>query len=482
MKNFILSSLPGALSKLTVSDAGFRNIPSSVRKEIKERLYTAEYHIAVVRLLVVLVNIVVYLFFMDKSRSIPGLAWFIIVSAAIYSLLIVVLKPYRRYHILLASFYTSTTDALLISFWIIATGRYYSPFFPLWYISIVATALRYSYKVTIRIAIIYSLLYLLIVCYDFNITPYLSEVIVRTCYIILVAALGGILSREVLNQINAKLAIKKSEDEVRKRENTLKEVNDLLEARVKERTQELNNANEVLLKINEDLDNFVYSASHDLKSPLMNMEALVGMAFQESNANDAELNELKNRIYNSLNRMKGTIGHLAQVAKAQKEVYDDVELVNFKEIVDEVIADNNEVIKNAAARIETNFAKGTISISRTSIKSILYNFITNAIKYRSPERGPVIKITTKCCEKGLILSVQDNGLGIDLARNKDKLFTIFKRFHDHVEGAGIGLYMVKRMIEKNNGKIDVESEVGKGTTFIVTFPQVAEQKISRAKG
>src|SRR6185437_10317550 len=157
------------------------------------------------------------------------------------------------------SFYTSTIDAMLITFWLTATGKYFSPFFPLWYISIIATALRYSYKVTLRVGIIYSLLYVVIVCYQFNIMPYLAEVIVRVTYIMLVAALGGILPREVLNQINAKLIIKKSEDEVRKREMELKDVNDLLEERVKERTHELNEANEVLKKINEDLDNFVYS-------------------------------------------------------------------------------------------------------------------------------------------------------------------------------------------------------------------------------
>lgn len=478
MKNFILESLPGVLSKLTVSEAGFKNIPPYVRKEIKERLYTAEYHIAVVRLLLVLINITVYLFFMDRSKAMPELAWLIIVSASLYSVLIVWLKPYRRYHILMASFYTSTIDALLISFWIMATGKYFSPFFPLWYISIIATALRYSYKVTMRVAIIYSLLYLAIISFRFNIVPYLDEVIVRITYILLVAALGGILSREVLNQINAKLAIKKSEDETRKREVVLQEVNDLLEERVKERTKELNHANEVLRKINEDLDNFVYSTSHDLKSPIMNMEALVGIAFSESGNKDPELDEVKSRIYNSLNRMKGTIGHLAQVAKAQKEIYTDVEPVNFKEITNEVIADNEEVIKKAGATIETDFAKGTITLSHTCIKSILYNFISNAIKYRSPDRPPHVKVKTLCCEKGLTLSVQDNGLGMDLTKNKDKLFTIFKRFHDHVEGAGIGLYMVKRMIEKNEGRIEVESEVGKGSTFRVIFPRVAEEKVN----
>ena len=470
MKNFIRSSLPKALMKLSGSGAESEDVLSSVRKELEEKLYTAEHSVAILRFLVTISNTLIYLFLMDKSHSIPALAWFVIVTATLYSLVIIIFKPYRKHQILLASFYISGTDAIFISIWILATGGFYSPFYLVFYVSIIAIALRYSNKVTIRTAIIYSVLYIAVISYSEPILTHLADVLARVNHLLLISVLASMLSREVLNQINAKVALKKSEEELRKRELALKEMNELLEERIKERTEELNNSNKALLRINEDLDNFVYTTSHDLKSPIMNMEALVGIAFQDT-GNGPERDEAKSRIYNSLNRMKGTISQLAQVAKAQKEVYDDVELINFKEIVDEVIADNNEVIKNAGAHIETDFAKDTISISRTTIKSIVYNFISNAIKYRSPERAPLIKLTTQSYNKELILCVQDNGLGIDLARNRDKLFTIFKRFHDNVEGAGIGLYMVKRMIEKNNGKIEVESEVDKGTTFKVIFPR-----------
>src|SRR6185437_10480995 len=112
MKDFIFNSLPGSLSRLTVSDAGFKDIPDEVKEEIKERLYVAEYHISVVRLILVLINVTVYLFLMDKTLAIPWLAWTIIVSATTYSVAVVIFKPYRRYHILMASFYTSTIDAM----------------------------------------------------------------------------------------------------------------------------------------------------------------------------------------------------------------------------------------------------------------------------------------------------------------------------------------------------------------------------------
>jgi len=206
------------------------------------------------------------------------------------------------------------------------------------------------------------------------------------------------------------------------------------------------------------------------------MEALVDMAFKDSGGKDDELDEVRTRIHGSLSRMKGTIGYLTQVARSQKELYADVEAVSFKDLTNEVVTDNDEIIKNAHATIETSFAKDTIMLSHTCAKSILYNFITNAIKYRSSERALKIKVKTECCTKGLILSVEDNGLGIDLEKNRDKLFTIFKRFHDHVEGAGIGLYMVKRMVEKNNGHIEVESQPGKGSTFKVIFDKTVMAK------
>jgi signal transduction histidine kinase len=101
-----------------------------------------------------------------------------------------------------------------------------------------------------------------------------------------------------------------------------------------------------------------------------------------------------------------------------------------------------------------------------NIKSILYNLITNAIKFRSPERNPVIKISTRETKEGVLLIVEDNGLGLT-PEEKNKLFIMFKRLHDHVEGTGVGLYIVKRIVESTGGKIEVESEKGKSTTFKV---------------
>jgi signal transduction histidine kinase len=103
------------------------------------------------------------------------------------------------------------------------------------------------------------------------------------------------------------------------------------------------------------------------------------------------------------------------------------------------------------------------------VDSIFYNLISNAIKYRDPERQPEVSIETKI-ENGFVqMTVKDNGLGIDLKKHKSNMFTLYKRFHLHMEGKGLGLYLVKTQIEAVGGKIEVESEQYQGTTFHVYF-------------
>ncbi|AHM58729.1 integral membrane sensor signal transduction histidine kinase [Flammeovirgaceae bacterium 311] len=103
---------------------------------------------------------------------------------------------------------------------------------------------------------------------------------------------------------------------------------------------------------------------------------------------------------------------------------------------------------------------------RNNLWSIVYNLLSNAIKYRSPERPLVVRINTYREDDAVVLRVEDNGLGLS-QHQQPKLFTMFKRFHSHVEGTGIGLYMIKRIIENRGGRIEFESEENKGTTFKV---------------
>jgi two-component system, chemotaxis family, sensor kinase Cph1 len=237
---------------------------------------------------------------------------------------------------------------------------------------------------------------------------------------------------------------------------------------ISDRTLELTISNQNLTKLNKDIDNFVYAASHDLKSPVNNLEGLLAM-LNELQGKDNEAKEIISRMDFCVNRMKKTIIGLTDIIKVEKSVFEDIENNNIKEIIEEVVKENESLFTKANAEIIYQLEVETIWYTRIGLKSILYNLIINAVKYRSSTRNPVITIITTKKSKQVLLKVVDNGIGIDLPKYGAKLFGLFKRFHDHVEGSGLGLYMIKRMIEDRGGRIDVSSIPEEGSTFTVTF-------------
>jgi two-component system, chemotaxis family, sensor kinase Cph1 len=243
--------------------------------------------------------------------------------------------------------------------------------------------------------------------------------------------------------------------------------NDELESIVLTRTDELENTNTKLRDINSDLDNFVYAASHDLKSPINNIEGLLTLLKNTDDKGNAD--EVFQKIEQSVTKVKRTIDQISTVVKMQRTEEQDVDDVSFDRVLQEVLEENSNLVAVANPEIIRNFAVGSIHYSFTTLKSIVYNLVTNALKYRSEERGLKLQIRTFSKGSHTCLSVEDNGIGIDLKQNKEKMFSIFSRFHDHVEGSGIGLFMVKRLVEKKGGDISVVSEENKGTTFTVKF-------------
>jgi signal transduction histidine kinase len=230
--------------------------------------------------------------------------------------------------------------------------------------------------------------------------------------------------------------------------------------------------NEQLIRINNDLDNFVYAASHDLRSPITNIEALTVLLKEElteANILNANTEDVLRRVSDSVDRFKRTISDLTEISRLQKNLNDGLreENVNIPEVYGEIILDLNQINRQACS-IQTDFQVDQLTFSRKNFRSIVYNLLSNAIKYRAPDRDCSISIETKQEGAHLILRVKDNGLGMN-ERQQEQLYTMFKRFHNHVDGTGIGLFMVKRIVENAGGKIKVESEAGVGTEFRVYF-------------
>lgn len=262
-------------------------------------------------------------------------------------------------------------------------------------------------------------------------------------------------------------------------EQRLQEVNSELEQRVKERTDELltkntelQTTNAELKRVNNDLDSFVYAASHDLKAPVSNIEGLLHTlmdAMPEDAAKDEGVLQIIEMINKSISRFKSTIQDLTDITKIQKNFEEELEEVFLTDILENVQVNLSELITKSNAKIFVDIKDcPAIKFSRKNLNSILYNLISNAIKYRSPDRVPEVKIKAVIYNEYILLKVTDNGLGMNPS-DKDKIFSMFKRLHNHVEGSGVGLYIVKRILENSGGKIEVESQPDKGSVFKVYF-------------
>jgi signal transduction histidine kinase len=236
---------------------------------------------------------------------------------------------------------------------------------------------------------------------------------------------------------------------------------------------ELAASNAQLTRTNVDLDNFIYTASHDLKTPISNIEGLLYLLQEElppAVALNTEVGIALTRMLDAVERFKRTIGHLTDVTKLQKEHAPPTALVDLAAVVEDVRKDLLPLLQESGTKLVVHVAAlPPVQFSEKNLRSIVYNLLSNAVKYRSPDRLPRVDVRAHVRPGHTVLEVHDNGLGL-AEYQLPQLFGMFQRFHDHVEGAGIGLYMVKRMVENAGGRIEVHSQLGAGTTFFVHLP------------
>ena len=240
--------------------------------------------------------------------------------------------------------------------------------------------------------------------------------------------------------------------------------------------EQLTYSNQKLIQVNKDLENFVYTASHDLKAPINNIEALLATLEEEidpvckSKIGETGIMEM---LYTSIQRFKDTLADLATLGKLQNGIVEEVKSkIDFKEVLEEVKLDLRDEIQQSNAVVMDFFAEApAVYISRKNLRSILFNLLSNALKYALPTRNPEVKFTsTKVSENQVLLEVEDNGLGIP-AEDQHKVFSMYERIHDHVDGTGVGLNIVKRIMDNNGGRIELESQVGRGSIFKIYFKQ-----------
>jgi PAS domain S-box-containing protein len=232
---------------------------------------------------------------------------------------------------------------------------------------------------------------------------------------------------------------------------------------------QLNSKIEDFKKINADLNNFTYTASHDLKAPINNLEGLA-LLLKE----DLENEEIGNkRIYNIVDLMyQSALKFKAIITNMAKSAYEETEhytYQSFKDVVDEIKSLLGQDIENTQVVFQEDYAEAPfILYPRKHIRSILHNLITNAMKYRSAERILEIRIKTTKADGYTMLEVADNGLGIK-EEDKDRVFVMYQRLEggEKEEGTGVGLGLVAKIVDGNQGKIEIESKVNEGSTFRV---------------
>ncbi len=259
---------------------------------------------------------------------------------------------------------------------------------------------------------------------------------------------------------------------------SISDLNRNLERLVEEKTLELRTTNDELAKHNNELLQFSYTVSHNLRGPVARLLGLSSMVNAEQ-----DLQRAKQWI----TLIEKTASDLDLIIKDLSKILDlrnDVD--QYREVVD-----LSQEWKQSVSLLQDSFtgqedvladfsALPRIVTVRAMLQSIFYNLLSNAVKFRSPDRRLKIAATSKFIDGRAVIEVSDNGLGFDTNLHRDKLFKLYKRFHSHVAGRGLGLYMIRSQVEVLHGDVEVESALDQGTKFVVTLPQIMEEMLQRA--
>ena len=243
-----------------------------------------------------------------------------------------------------------------------------------------------------------------------------------------------------------------------------------LQSELVEANNILTETNTELIKHNNELRQFSFSVSHNLRGPVASLLGLIALV--DSKSMTGENAEIFRHIQASTENLDTIIKDLIKIIDIRQDIFQ----IRQKVALEEEFKAVHDILENEIythhVEFRTDFSRCEIIYSvKPMIHSILYNLISNSIKYRSLDQLPVVEISTDEYDDHFLLTVKDNGLGIDLNTHKDDLFKLYRRFHRHVEGRGLGLYLVKLQCEALGGTIQVESELNKFTQFTLRLPK-----------
>ncbi|WP_299761908.1 PAS domain-containing sensor histidine kinase [uncultured Pontibacter sp.] len=222
---------------------------------------------------------------------------------------------------------------------------------------------------------------------------------------------------------------------------------------------------------NQDLDRFVHMIGHDLKLPLVNMGQLLEELAETGSLDSPDAAQLAGHLRRSHRNMTTTLVDLMELARLQRSAQTSATTVDLRGAIREVLESLESLLNSSQAEVRVRLDRPeNFLYPKANLRSVLHNLLSNALKYSDPGRRPLIEIKSRWEEGFLVLTVADNGLGMDLEKDGKRLFGAFTRLHGHTEGSGLGLYIVKRIVELGGGRVGVNSAKGQGTVFTIKLP------------
>ncbi len=284
------------------------------------------------------------------------------------------------------------------------------------------------------------------------------------------------LKEAVIKEQNAELAHKQvkmiaQNEKLFRQKKEIEALKNNLEKIIAQRTKELQQTLDDLTKQNQDLSQVSFIISHNLRAPVARILGLLNI-FNERKYEDEDNKQIISLLRKTATDLDTVIRDLTKIISIRNDLNKTKERVYLPEIIaHEKLILKNEIEQSKAIIDTEKLEIQELFSIKSYVQSIIHNLLSNAIKYKSQKRNPVICIKTSLADGFTCLSVKDNGLGIDL-NNIDiyKVFGLYQRMHDHVEGKGMGLFLVKTQIESLGGKVEIESQLDVGTTFYVYFP------------
>ncbi len=283
-------------------------------------------------------------------------------------------------------------------------------------------------------------------------------------------------SNRLKQQANQVLTMQR--DLVQVQKTAVESLNTELDHRVQDRTRELNQTVVQLLQQNDDLEQFSFIISHNMRGPVARLQGLVGI-FDWSDP-QAEVNrEIVGMIKKTSLEMDEVIRDLSTILSVRRSISASREMVDLAELVAQELGHLSQEIASSGCTVQLVLAAPTCLAIKPYVQSIFFQLLTNAIKFRHPDRPLQLLISTKEEAGYFYLQVEDNGLGVDLT-DPYKIFGLYQRMHLHVEGKGLGLYLASAQVKAMDGKLTVESVIDQGSTFTVKLPLSSSQTIRSA--